>query len=392
MKRLHAALTLTVAAVLSSPAAKTVSDTEIAQVQRSALIIDTHNDTPMKVINGFDITKSSPMASTDLPRIRAGNIGAIFFAAYVPKKYAGNGAAEYCRRVIHAIRDGIVAKHPSEFALATSAAEIEAIHKQGKVAALIGIEGGHAIEDRLDLLREFAGLGARYMTLTHTNTNNWADSSGDKPLHGGLTDFGRKVVLEMNRLGMIVDISHVSDETFQDVLKVSKAPVFASHSSCRAISHAKRNMTDDMLRALAANGGVIQINFNCGFLNESVRTDHLSEKKLLDARTGENMDRLRAETEKRFRRATLDNVIAHIDHAVRIAGIDHVGIGSDYDGVDCTPAGLDDYSHFPDLTRALLGKGYTAEQIRKIYGGNTLRLMRDVERVAATQRRGRDTQ
>jgi len=368
-------------AVTQIPAVRTVSDAEVAEVQKSALIIDTHNDTPMKVMGGFDITRSNPAASTDLPRIRAGNIGAIFFAAYVPKKYAGHGAAAYCRKAIDAIRNGIAGAHPDSFMLATTADGIETAHKQGKIAALIGIEGGHAIEDNLDLLREFAELGARYMTLTHSNTNNWADSSGDKPHHGGLTDFGRKVVLEMNRLGMIVDISHVSDDTFRDVLAVSKAPVFASHSSCRALSHAKRNMTDDMLKALGAKGGVIQINFACSFLNESVRTDHLAEKQSLQKKIGENMDLLRAETEKRFRRATLEDVVAQIDHAVKVAGIDHVGIGSDYDGVDCTPSGLDDYSHFPALTRALLERGYTADQIRKIYGGNTLRLMRAVESV-----------
>lgn len=366
--------------------AASVTDADVERVHKSALLIDTHNDTPMKVIGGFDIAPPSRTATTDLPRIRAGNVGAIFFAAYVPAKYAKDGtAAEYCRKAMRAIREGIAAKHPDAFTFATSAADIEAARKQGKVAALIGIEGGHAIEDSLDKLREFYNYGARYMTLTHSNTNNWADSSGDKPVHHGLTRFGREVVAEMNRLGMIVDISHVSDETFRDVIAVTKAPVFASHSSCRALSAAKRNMTDDMLKALAKNGGVIQINFACGFLNNQVRTDRLEEKKVVQKKFGENMDALRAETEKRFTRATLADVVAHIDHAVKVAGIDHVGIGTDYDGVDCTPKGLEDYSKFPALTRALLEKGYTADQIRKIYGGNTLRVMRAVE--AAAQRK-----
>jgi len=223
------------------------------------------------------------------------------------------------------------------------------------------------------------------MTLTHTNTNGWADSSGDKPKHHGLNDLGRRVVGEMNRLGMIVDISHVSDETFRAVLEVSKAPVFASHSSCRAISQAKRNMTDDMLRALGAKGGVVQINFACGFLNERVRKEQAGAKNALWKKYGDDIDGLRAEAERRFERATLADVVAHIDHAVKMAGIDHVGIGSDYDGIDCAPKGLDDYSKFPALTRALLEKGYTADQIRKIYGGNTLRLMREVESVAAAR-------
>ncbi|MDZ4802717.1 MAG: dipeptidase [Bryobacteraceae bacterium] len=376
---------LAAAGLLSVALAFAVTDAEVAQVHKSALIIDSHNDTPMKVIGGFDISVSSPKASTDLPRIRAGNAGAIFFAAYVPKQKVKTGtSAEYCRRAINAIREGIVAKHPADFALATTAAEIEAARKQGKVAALIGIEGGHAIEDSLDKLREFFRMGARYMTLTHSNTNNWADSSGDKPRHHGLTAFGKQVVGEMNKLGMIVDISHVSDETFRDVIAISKAPVFASHSSCRAISQAKRNMTDDMIRALAKNGGVVQINFACDFLNESVRTGNAAEKKKVRAKFGENMDALRIESEKRFPRATLADVVAHIDHVVKVGGIDHVGIGSDYDGVDCTPAGLEDYSKFPALTRALLEKGYTAAQIHKIYGGNTLRVMRAVERTAGS--------
>lgn len=364
-------------------ASRTVTDAEVREVHHSALLVDTHNDTTMKVLSGYDIATPRPGGSTDLQKLRSGNAGAVFFAAYVPAKYAINGgAAAHCRRAIEAIRKDIVAKHSQDFVLARTAGEIESAHRQGRIAALIGIEGGHAIEDSLDKLREFFDLGSRYMTLTHTNTNNWADSSGGKAKHGGLTDFGRKVVGEMNRLGMIVDVSHVSDATFRDVLEVSRAPVFASHSSCRAIAKAPRNMSDDMLRALGAKGGVIQINFACGFLNEKARLDRPAEKKRLWTRLGDDIDAIRAESEKKYARAALADVVEHIDHAVKIAGIDHVGIGSDYDGIDCTPVGLEDYSKFPALTRALLERGYTAAQIRQIYGGNTLRLMRAVESAA----------
>jgi membrane dipeptidase len=256
-----------------------------------------------------------------------------------------------------------VGKYPNDFVLATSAAEIEEAHKRGKIAALIGIEGGHAIEDSLRLLRDYYALGVRYMTLTHTNTNNWADSSGDMTKagvthHNGLTGFGKEVVREMNRLGMMVDISHVADKTFWDALDVSKSPLIASHSSCRALANVPRNMTDEMIVALAGKGGVIQINFNCGFLSTTA--------------TGEPGKP----------RAKLADVVAHIDHVKQIAGIGAIGIGSDFDGVDCTPEGLDDVSKFPNLTRALLEKGYSPEDIRKIYGGNLLRVMRAVEAAA----------
>jgi membrane dipeptidase len=242
--------------------------------------------------------------------------------------------------------------------LATSAREIETAHKQGKIAALIGLEGGHAIEDNLDLLRGFYQRGVRYMTLTHTNTNNWADSSGDitnseVKHHDGLTDFGKEVVREMNRLGMMVDISHVADKTFWDALAVSKAPLVASHSTCRALADVPRNMTDEMIVALAKKGGVIQVDFYCNFLS-TARPPH----------------------------ATVRDVVAHIDHIRQIAGIDAIGIGSDFDGIDCAPEGLEDVSKFPNLTRALLEKGYSAGDIRKIYGGNFLRVMRAVEAAA----------
>jgi membrane dipeptidase len=251
------------------------------------------------------------------------------------------------------------------------------------MAALIGIEGGHAIEDSLRLLRDFYVLGVRYMTLTHTNTNNWADSSGDidKPEikhHNGLTDFGKQVVAEMNRLGMIVDVSHVADKTFWDTLKISHAPIFASHSSCRAICNVSRNMTDEMIAAMAKKGGVIQINFYSGFLSQKS-----ADAERVSTGTGTGEPRVPIPP------AALQDVVAHISHVVKLAGINAVGIGSDFDGVSSVPAGLEDVSKFPNLTRALLEQGYSPSDIQKIYGGNTLRLMRAVEKIASDLKTGR---
>ena len=340
---------------LTAQMRRTVTDDMVREVQRSAILIDTHNDVTSRTVKGFDISKPSPDGHTDVPRLKQGGVGAVFFAAYVAAEYAKDKtSAHRALDMIDTVRHDIVAQHPDDFVFATSAAEIEAAHRQGKIAALIGIEGGHAIEDDPRALRDFYALGVRYMTLTHTNTNSWADSSGDikdpkVKHHEGLTDLGRQVVAEMNRLGMMVDISHVADKTFWDAIAASKAPLIASHSSCRALADVPRNMTDEMIVALAKKGGVVQINFNCGFLTTAGPV------------------------------ATLADVVAHIDHVVKIAGIDAVGIGSDFDGVTCTPTGLEDVSKFPNLTRALLEKGYTPADIRKIYGGNTLRLMRAVE-------------
>jgi membrane dipeptidase len=371
-------------------AQRIVSDEELRRVHQSMIIVDTHNDVPMKTLLGYDIAKPAPKGSTDLPRLKAGNVAATFFAAYVPAKHVKDGtSAEYCRRVIGTIVNDIVGKHSGNFVLARTADEILAARTQGKFAALIGIEGGHAIEDSLDNLREFFKLGARYMTLTHSNTNHWADSSGDIAKagvkhHGGLTPLGKQVVAEMNRLGMIVDVSHVADKTFWDVIETSRAPVFASHSSCRALSNHRRNMTDDMIKAMAKKGGVVQINFACDFLSEKRRAAAPVLKRQLQKKCGSDMDLCRELLERnpKLPRATLADVVAHIDHVVKIAGIDAVGIGSDFDGIDCAPEGLDNVGDFPNLTRALLENGYTEAQIRKIYGENTLRVMRGAEKVA----------
>jgi len=349
---------------------RTVTDEEVLRVHRSALLIDTHNDIPTEdagkdrpLAARVDISVSNQKAHTDLSRLRAGGAGAVFFVAYVSSAYVdGNRGSTRAQQVIDTILHDIVERNPKDFTLATTADQIEAIHKQGKIAALIGLEGGHAIQNRLDLLRTFYGRGVRYMTLTHTNTNGWADSSGDindaaVTHHNGLTGFGKNVVQEMNKLGMMVDISHVSDKTFYDALEVSRAPLIASHSNCRALANVPRNMTDQMIKDLAKKGGVVQVNFYCNFL-----------------------------TNAKPPRATLADVVAHIDHIRDLTGIEAIGIGTDFDGIDCAPEGLEDVSKFPNLTRALLENGYSAEDIRKIYGGNLLRVMRVVEKVAAASK------
>lgn len=346
-------------AVLAASPSQTPSAAEVERAHRAAILIDAHNDAPLRLIRGVDIGLHAKQGHTDLPRLRQGGVDAVFFAIYVSPKYLQE--RQSLRRTLEmfdVVHNDIVGRYPKDFQLALAADDIEGAHRQGKIAVLIGVEGGHVIENNLRLLRMFYALGARYMTLTHANTNDWADSSGDidNPKvrhHNGLTDFGHQVIAEMNRLGMLVDLSHVSDKTFWDVLEVSKAPVFASHSSCRALSNDRRNLTDEMIRALARQGGLIHINFHGGFL-----------------------------TKRPAPPANLDDVVAHIDHAVKIGGIDSVGIGSDFDGIDRGPVGLEDVSKFPNLTRALLEKGYSAADIGKIYGGNLLRLMRAVEAAA----------
>jgi membrane dipeptidase len=337
---------------------------------------------------------------TDVARMKKGGMGAQFFAAYVAASYVeGNHAANRALQMIDTVKHDIVAAHPSDFLFATTAADIRRARREHKIAALIGIEGGHAIEDSLRLLRRFYDEGVRYMTLTHSNDNNWADSSGNtKKANNGLSPFGKEVVAEMNRLGMIVDISHVSDKTFWDALEVSKAPIFASHSSCRAISPVPRNMTDEMIVALAKKGGVVQINFSCDFLNaEAAQANSATADKVRALRDQlipkyandpNGLTKAMAEARRQLGvstsgpRATLADVVKHINHVVKIAGVDAVGLGSDFDGISCAPEGLDSVDKWPNLTRALLEAGYFPTEIRKIYGANTLRLMEAVERAA----------
>jgi membrane dipeptidase len=381
------------AAALVAQTPRKVSDSEVASVQRSAILIDTHNDVTSDTVDGLDIGKRRTTGHTDLERLSEGGVGATFFAAFVDASYVKtNQSAHRTLEMIDTIRHDIAGRYPDRVRLALTADDIEAAHREGKFAALIGIEGGHAIEDSLRLLRDYYALGVRYMTLTHVNTNNWADSSGDidDPAivhHNGLTPFGRDVVREMNRLGMMVDISHVADKTFWDALEVSTAPPFASHSSCRAVSSIPRNMTDEMIVALAKKGGVVDVNFGCEFVSQKSADAGMPFMKRIMAAPDEAARKaVLEEYKKAMVRATLDDAVAHIEHIVKIAGIGAVGIGSDFDGVGCTPIGLDDVSKYPNLTRALLERGYSAEDVRRIYGGNVLRVMRAVEAESARLR------
>ena len=379
-----------------TPRTTPVTQAEVDQITRSAILIDTHDDIPSKTVDGYDIATPNKKGQTDLARMK-GFLGAEFFAVYVGAEYTvGNHSANRALQMIDTVKTDVLAAHPDQFVFATTADDIVRAHDGGKIAALMGIEGGHAIEDSLRLLRDYYTLGVRYMTLTHFNTNNWADAQGDinKPEvkhHNGLTPFGKQVVLEMNRLGMMVDISHTADKTFYDALETSTAPIIASHSSCRAISDTTRNMTDDMIRALAAKNGTMQINFDCAYLSQryadaakpimaELRPQIAEARKIEDPVKREAaMDRIEEVATAKLPPATLADVVAQIDHAVKIGGIDHVGIGTDFDGVGCVPAELSSYDKFPALTRALLEKGYSAEDIKKIYGGNLLRVMRAAE-------------
>jgi membrane dipeptidase len=376
-----------------------VTQAEVDRITRDAILIDTHNDITSQTVEGYDIAKPNTKGQTDLPRMK-GFLGAEFFAVFVGAEYVnGNHSANRTLQMIDTVRTDIIAGHPNEFVFATTADDIVRAHNQHKIAALMGIEGGHAIEDSLRTLRDYYALGVRYMTLTHFNTNSWADAQGDADNpkvehHNGLTPFGKDVVREMNRLGMMVDISHTADKTFWDALETSSAPIIASHSSCRAISNHTRNMTDDMIKALAAKGGTMQINFDCSYLSQryndeskplqaSMRERYIAAMKIEDpAEKSAAIEKLRAEFTEKLPPATLADVVDQIDHAVKVGGLDHVGIGTDFDGVACVPAELGSYDKFPALTRALLEKGYSADDIKKIYGGNLLRVMRAVEQRA----------
>jgi membrane dipeptidase len=362
----------------------------------SSIVVDAHDDTTQRFLDSdFDLGPRNAGGSIDVPRMRDGGLGAIFFSIWMPSKITGPEAVQRALDQIAVVREQ-VRKHGNDLVLAATAAEVREAHKQGQIAVLMGVEGGHMIASDLGVLRAYAALGVRYLTLTHSGNAEWADSSTDKPTHNGLTDFGKDVVREMNRLGVMVDISHVSDKTFRDVLEVSKAPVFASHSSCRAICDHPRNMTDDMIRALAAKNGVIQINYHVGFLSQEFRNAEKADPKINDAialevqkRCGDKEgcqliegDRITREYVDRGELPRVDwtKIIEHIDHAVKVAGVDHVGLGSDFDGANM-PFGMEDATKLPKITEALLQKGYPESDVKKILGENTLRVMADVERV-----------
>src|SRR5438128_1410988 len=345
----------------------------------SSIVVDTHDDTTQRMLERkFDLGTRSSTGRIDIPRMRDGNVGAIFFSISMPSKVTGPDAVNRAIVQVDAVREQ-VRKHPNDLVLATTAAEIREAHKQGKIAALMGVEGGHMINSDLAVLRTYAALGVRYMTLTHSGNDEWADSSTDKAVHNGLTDFGKEVVREMNRLGVMVDISHVSDKTFYDALETSKAPLIASHSSCRAICDAPRNMTDQMMKDLAAKGGVIQINYHVGFLSQEFRNAEKADPEINKAisakvmeRCGNNEgcqliegDRITREyvEQGKFPRVDWTRIIEHINHAVKVAGVDHVGLGSDFDGANM-PYGMEDAAKLPKITEAILKKGYSERDVR----------------------------
>jgi membrane dipeptidase len=362
----------------------------------ASIVVDTHDDTTQRFLDGdFDLGVRSASGSIDIPRMKEGGLGAIFFSIWIPSKITGPDAIKHAIDQIDAVREQ-VRRYPKDITLATTAAEVRDAHRQRKIAALMGVEGGHMIASDLGVLRSYAALGVRYMTLTHSGNDEWADSSTDTALHNGLTDFGKDVVREMNRLGMMVDISHVSDKTFYDALAVSKAPLIASHSSCRALCHAKRNMTDQMIKDLAVKGGVIQINYHVGFLSEEFMNADMNPEitkaiaaeveKRCGAKEGCQLiegDRITREyvAQGKLPRVDYTKIIEHIGHAVKLVGPEHVGLGSDFDGANM-PFGMEDATKLPQITEALLRKGYSEEDVRKILGENTLRVMSEVERVS----------
>jgi membrane dipeptidase len=359
------------------------------EVHARAIVIDTHDDTTQRLLTdpAFDLGASHSAGNIDIPRMRQGGLDALFFSIYMPGDVTGPPAVKRALQQIDKVREAVRA-HPRELMLATSAADVRRAVAERKIAALMGMEGGHMIDADLGLLRDYAALGVRYLTLTHSLNTSWADSSGDKPAHNGLTPFGKDVVRELNRLGVMVDVSHVSDKTFYDTLEVTTAPVIASHSSCRAISNSPRNMTDDMLRALAKNGGVVMINYHVDFISEAFRTAKppAAVQAQLDAaakQCGKDeacvilaWSRIYHEAMNNRQMPTVSwvEIIDHIEHVVKVAGIDHVGLGSDFDGA-IMPLGMEDASKLPKITGELLRRGYSERDVTKILGGNLLRVL-----------------
>jgi membrane dipeptidase len=358
--------------------------------------VDTHVDTTQRIYyDQFDLARRHEDGSVDIPRLRGGGVTAVFFAIWVPGNVTGPPALERALAQIAAI-ELQVSLHVSDLLLARTARDIRHAHRDGRIAILMGLEGGHMIDDDLAMLGNYASLGVRYVTLTHIFNTNWADSCTERPSHHGLTDFGKDVIREMNRLGLMVDVSHASDKTFYDALAVSDAPLIASHSSCRALCDAQRNLSDEMMRALASKGGVVQINFHVAFLSQEYRDAmkarpgiQMDIERETKRRFGGNESRILLESDRLIRahvaagnlpRVGWEEIVAHIDHAVRLMGADHVGIGSDFDGANM-PYGMEDASYLPKIANALVDRGYSDADIRKILGGNTLRLMQDVETV-----------
>jgi membrane dipeptidase len=369
---------------------------EAERIHRSAILIDGHNDMPWEIrkqgsrtFERLDIAEHQATLQTDIPRLRQGGLGAQFWSVWVPASTAYDGTALTATLeqidLVHAMID----RYPEAFELALTSDDIRRIHKDGKIASLIGVEGGHCIENSLNVLRQLYRLGARYMTLTHADTIDWADSGTDETKHGGLTPFGEDVIAEMNRLGMMVDISHVSTDTMRDVLRITKAPVIFSHSSARAIADSPRNVPDDVLKLVKENGGIVMVNFFSGFIVPEASERYLNRLKRERELKATLQDAVKVQAEIRrlepkspMKRGSIHDLIDHIDHIVKVAGIDHVGLGSDFDGVSTLPTQLDDVSCYPFITQALLDRGYSESDIKKVLGENLLRVMKQVEEAA----------
>jgi len=381
----------------TAPRKPVVLTDEAKAIHREALLVDGHNDLPDQFrekkdlsFHTFDISRPQKLLHTDIPRLREGGVGAQFWAAYVPVSTRKSGTSvKLCLEQIDVIHR-FVKKYPDAFELARSADDIVRARKAGKIASLIGIEGGHAIDDSLGLVRMYYDLGVRYMTLTHSESLDWADSATDKPKCNGLSPFGEDVVREMNRIGMMVDLSHVSADTMRHALRVTKAPVIFSHSSAFALADHPRNVPDDVLKEMPKNGGLVMVNFYSGFV--------VPEAARMRKKMFEQLREMRAKfpDEKEYRaalaqwrkdnpipRGTIHHVVDHIEHIIKVAGIDHVGLGSDFDGIDMAPEQLEDVSKYPLITQELLNRGYKKEQILKVLGGNFMRVFREVEKAAA---------
>lgn len=378
-------------------------ETDAARLHAAAIVVDTHSDTTPRFEDptwDFAARHDAVDGDMDLPRIREGGLDVEFFSIYLGETEGEGVAIKQALERIDAVYE-VARRHSDEVVLATNVDEIRRAVAAGRFVALMGIEGGHIIEESLPALRMFHALGVRYMTLTHSFHTSWADSSGTRddvePEHEGLTAFGREVVTEMNRLGMMVDVSHVSDDTFADVLEATRAPVIASHSATRALAHHRRNLTDDMLVALANNGGVVMINFYPAYIDESAS----AATKLWFERNDTAMSRIfkelpeGAERRAAYRELTLRDpapqvplsvLLDHFDHAVAVAGPDHVGIGADWDGVPSMPVGMEDVSKLPALTKGLLERGHSQATVRKVLGANLLRVMEEVERVSRSMK------
>ena len=370
---------------------------QAARILSTVPLIDGHNDIPDAIrerggLDSINFAVRQPKLMTDVPRLRAGHVGAQFWAAYVPVTAMDSGthAATYALEQIDLVHR-LCSKNARSLAMAYTAADVERNFTAGKVSCLIGIEGGHAIENSLGALRMFYKLGTRYITLTHWRSLDWATASTDTARRG-LSPFGKQVVLEMNRLGMLVDLSHVNDQTMSDALHTSRAPVIFSHSSARALANHARNVPDSILKLVTANRGVVMVNFNPGFVSEAVRVwgdtvnARVERLRAAGADSATRADSLKA-WDAAGPHATLSQVADHIEHIRQVAGIDCVGIGSDFDGITEVPVGMEDVSKFPDLIAELLRRGWTEADVKKVAGQNTLRVMREAERVAAEMRR-----